>query len=205
MAKVLAKIARRNNGNELPRRNELVETELFDTDRNPWSPEGGGGDELWERHDYDLACPYYPPWDPDGYAWGHEVLGPIPLVVERTSFAFAFVGGTFDVLTRAVGGFATTGISLQCAPPPGADWSTQVAAGDFPNFVSTGEGYVMNTDGGGWGYSVLLPGTYQVRLWAYCWSDVAPHTVVKFTRMAATIALLPAGFNPTSGWGGVLG
>jgi hypothetical protein len=205
MAKVLAKIARRNNGNELPRRNELVETELFDTDRNPWSPEGGGGDELWERHDYDLACPYYPPWDPDGYAWGHEVLGPIPLVVERTSFAFAFVGGTFDVLTRAFGGFATTGISLQCAPPPGADWNTQVAAGDFPNFVSTGEGYTMNSDGGGWGYSVLLPGTYQVRLWAYCWSDVAPHTVVKFTRMAATIALLPAGFNPTSGWGGVLG
>jgi hypothetical protein len=204
MTKVLAKIARRNNGNELPRRNELVETELFDTDRNPWSPEGGGGDELWERHDYDLACPYYPPWDPDGYAWGHEVLGPIPLVVERTSFAFAFVGGTFDVLTRAFGGFATTGISLQCAPPPGADWNTQVAAGDFPNFVSTGEGYTMNSDGGGWGYSVLLPGTYQVRLWAYCWSDVAPHTVVKFTRMAATIALLPAGVNLT-GWGGTPG
>jgi hypothetical protein len=83
MAKILAKIARRNNGNELPKRNELVETELFDTDRNPWSPEGGGGDEFWERHDYDLACPYYPPWDPDGYSFGKEVLGPINLVVER--------------------------------------------------------------------------------------------------------------------------
>lgn len=34
--KILAKIARRNNGNELPERRELVEMDLFDTDRNPW-------------------------------------------------------------------------------------------------------------------------------------------------------------------------
>src|SRR4051812_2367327 len=33
--KVLAKIARRKNTNELPNRRELVEMDLFDTDRNP--------------------------------------------------------------------------------------------------------------------------------------------------------------------------
>jgi hypothetical protein len=203
--KILAKIARRNNGNKLPRRNELVETELFDTDRNPWSPEGGGGDEFWERHDYDLACPYYPPWDPDGYSFGKEVLGPINLVVERTSFAVAFVGGKFDVLQRAAGGFAMCQLSLQCDPAPGANWSNHLSAGDSPNFVSVGDGYSMNLDGGGYGYAVLNPGTYQVRLWAFCWSDQLPQVQVRFTEMAATIALLPTGSLADSGWGGTPG
>src|SRR4051794_11912290 len=114
--KILSKIARRHGGDELPDRRELVEMDLFDTDRNPWSPAAGGdgADELWTRHNYDIAVPFYVRVDPLGYPeFGGQDVGPINLVVARTSLAVAFVGGIFNVESGANSEEQSVNISLQ--------------------------------------------------------------------------------------------
>lgn len=50
--KILSKIKRRTNEDELPRRGEYVEMDLFDTDRNPLSfPSGGATDYIYVNGD----------------------------------------------------------------------------------------------------------------------------------------------------------
>lgn len=193
MTKILAKIARRHDGEELPDRRELVEMDLFDTDRNPWSPIGGG-DELWTRHDYDLAVPFYVPENADTF--GTQVIGPIDLVVERTSLAVAFVGGVFDMVSGA-GEFIHLEFQVQ-----NTMIANSVVAACTRNVVANANGYRMPVDGWAWG--VLNPATYHVLLYVSITTVDDPHPVARFTEFAATVALLPAGLADASISGGGL-
>lgn len=199
--KILSKIARRHGGDELPDRRELVEMDLFDTDRNPWTPEGSGGDEYWSRHDYDFATPFYARLDASGFAEFGEQDLERDLVVEHTSFALAFVGGIFNVHSGANSQYQTANIQLQATGPN--NWGNLAAATHGNSFLSNADGYRTRYDEG-WGYAVLGPGTYKVRVWCYVQHTQANFPAVEFTEMAATIALLDLGVL-TPAWGGILG
>lgn len=197
MAKILAKIKRKHNGDELPDRRELVEMDLFDTDRNPWPGDISGG--LWERHDYDIAVPYSPASDADTTSSpGEEIIGPVELVVERTSFAVTILGGVFDV-TGGADGTKFVNLTLQV---DSATVGNMISASTSRAPGSNASGYRTNTSEGV-AYGVLNPGTYQVHLWAWT-SDSS--LAVSFTELAASVALLPAGLAALGmGWGGTGG
>lgn len=198
MTKILAKIARRNNSNELPDRRELVEMDLFDTDRNPWPGKLGGGG-IWIRHDFNPAVPFAPLLDetPDDDA--HSVVGLVDMVVERTSLALAFIGGVFDVASGA-GDNKSVSLRIQADGDGGA-----VMVQTDQTFLTNASGYRTH-DYDAYGYSILHPGTYSVRVFAWTTnSGDPPDPVLNFTEFMATIALLPAGLAAISGWGGTGG
>lgn len=196
MAKILAKIQRRNNGNELPDRRELVEMDLFDTERNPWP--GAIGNSLWDRHDYDAAVPFDPGVNTTSV--GEEIVS-ADLVVERTSFAVCFLGAVFDAGPGGIDGTGDqhVGFSMQ------ADNTTianSVAMSTEEGIVSAGADF-RTLGYNAFGYAVLNPATYAVKVFA--WKDAADMPV-HVTAFAATIALLPAGLASLGmGWGGTGG
>lgn len=205
MTKILSKIERRNNSNELPRRNELVEMDLFDTDRNPWPGDISG--DIWKRYDYDFVSGFLPYWNPSG------PTSPVvteDLVVERLSLALLFVGGTFNVVS-GVGLPWTNTVHLQLnisnvTEDPLVWAAAQSETGTIP--IENVLLYPYDSD---YRWTVLHPGTYQAKVFA--WVTDAPngsdgsygHPAILMTMCAATAALLPVGELPTSGWGGELG
>lgn len=196
--KILSKIKRRTNEDELPRRGEYVEMELYDTDRNPWP--GPGGDSLWTRHDYDVAVPFNPPRDTSGDpSTALSAMLSDPLVIDRPSLAGMFVGGTFDV--DNAGDTKLVYILLHLINELGQVVSVSRSGG----YTSDGD-YTdasFNFGEGGYTWLPLDPGSYTVRMWSYYAysSGVAPLFTV--TEMAATIILIPAGTRgETSGWDG---
>lgn len=181
MAKILAKIARRKNSNALPDRRELVEMDLFDTDRNPW-PGALGGGGIWERYDYDVAVPFTPQKDADSST---SPISSGNLVVASASLLVMFIGGTFDVISGAAVDGRNVNLELDVG-------DGQFNLNTVQTFDTNRSGYHMLTDASAYQYSVVTPGTYPVKLW--CWytnptSD--PDPVIHFTDMAATVALLP--------------
>lgn len=194
MAKILAKIKRKHNGDELPDRRELVEMDLFDTDRNPWPGDISGG--LWERHDYDLATPFDPGVNTN--AFGDEILTE-ELVVERTSFAVCFVGAIYDAGPGGIDGSGdqTVGFSMQADSPTANTINSSTEQGVVSGGTFRSRSYE------GFGYAILNPGTYSVKVFA--WKNTADMPV-HVSEFAATIALLPAGLAALGmGWGGTGG
>jgi hypothetical protein len=191
LAKILAKIKRRHNSNELPDRRELVEMDLFDTDRNPWPGKGGSGG-LWERHDYDVGVPYSPPHGGGGVPDPAPALvGPLDLVVERPSFAIAFLGAKGNIVSGGVGEYHTFYLFLRATKGDEIGIDAFVEA----PFEANGPFHASN-----WGSSnspqltVLAPGTYQVEFFSWWWkTDGASTPVISVTKVAATIGLIPAG------------
>jgi hypothetical protein len=109
--------------------------DLFDTDRNPWPGKGGSGG-LWERHNYDVVVPYSPLQGGGGSPEPTPALsGPIDLVVERPSFAIAFLGAKGNIVSGGVGEYHTfylllratkddeVGIAGFCRSPLRSEWA----------------------------------------------------------------------------------
>lgn len=188
--KILANIARRHNTDELPDRRELVEMDLFDTDRNPWDPSGsGGGDELWQRFEYQQSPPYEIPYDSTNV--GVLQVGPVDLVVERFSLAFAFVSGVIDVTTGTVAGFNQANLRMEVDD---SDGNTSLAVGTLARWQSSGSGIVMSNPGSSAWTALLNPGTYTVNVWSWVWSNQGSNgLLVNMVQNSAVIGLLPAG------------
>lgn len=210
MTKILAKIERRNNSDKLPRHNELVEMDLFDTDRNPWGDFGSA--DIWKRHDYDVLVPFQLPWWHDSL----HPLGSTPppplvtehLVVERTSLALVFVGGTFAIVSGAGPGTPTNTIALalNIYDEDLDEWIVGASAQSSTNSESNSMLFSYGPD---YAWAVLNPGTYRIEVGGYV-TDVRSNTggyyapVVNMLTCAATVALLPAGLAARPlGWSGV--
>lgn len=207
MAKILAKFARRNNSDKLPRRNELVEMDLFDTDRNPWGDFGKG--DIWKRHDYDVAVPFQLPWWHDSlHPLGSTPPGPLVtehLVVERTSLALIFVGGTFVIVSGAGPPDNIIALALNIYDEASDDWAVGASAQSSTNSPSNSMLFSYGPD---YAWAVLNPGTYRIEVGGYV-TDVASNTggyyapIVNMLTCAATVALLPAGLAGLDlGWSG---
>jgi hypothetical protein len=198
MSKILAKYARRNNSDELPDRRELVEMDLFDTDRNPW-PGKLGGSGLWERYDFDHEVPLYPTVVASGDTPIPSVLS--TLDVKRTSLVVVFVNAVY-VVESGSGAGKTLGLSLE-------------ADGDGGYVRAAIDGTPLDTEDttfatGGYeafGIGVLNKANYTVRLRAWISNEGdPPNPVVKISDLAASILVLPAGQAALgTGWGGTGG
>jgi hypothetical protein len=184
--KILAKIARRNNSNELPDRRELVEMDLFDTDRNPWPGQSGVGG-LWKRYHYEVTTPFFP--SKDANMSTPPLVGPVELVVDRASLAVAFVGAVFDVGGGA-GDYKTLNLQLVAERDDG---NYGIDASTEQTFLTNFPGY-RTRDYNAYRVAVMAPGTYQVKFW--CWKtypDGSSIPAITVQELAATIALVPAG------------
>ena len=191
LAKILAKIKRRHNSNELPDRRELVEMDLFDTDRNPWPGKGASGG-LWERHNYDPVVPYSPLQGGGGFPDPAPALsGPIDLVVERPSFAIAFLAARGNVVSGGVGESHTFYLLLRATKDDEFNIETVVEAPFEANGPFTATNYGSSNSPQ---MTVLAPGTYQVEFFSWWWkTDAASTPLISVTEVAATIGLIPAG------------
>lgn len=189
--RVLSKIKRRADGDELPKRGHLVEMDLFDTDRNPLDL--SSSTDLWVRHDYDRAVAF--PVTATSLEMDSPLLGPVDLVVERSSLAVAFIGATFDISGTDPAGTKYIYMRLQANKPGDLDYTVAYAYTEA-NYVSNGSGghFRGYAGSGAVGWSVIPPGTYEVRLWMWRFAipgdTPAEYTI---TECAASIALLPAG------------
>jgi hypothetical protein len=76
--KILSKIKRRNNGDDIPKRGHYVEMELFDTDRNPLEfPDAAGAAPILSRFGGrgNGGAGASPPWNP--FPWTYRLGVPI--------------------------------------------------------------------------------------------------------------------------------
>lgn len=189
--KILTKIKRRADGDELPKRGHLVEMELYDTDRNPLDLSAARS--LWTRHDYDIHVPFIPPNAP--FVWGTQLLGPMPLTIDRTSLVGAFIGGTFHVDSGAGEGKYVK-MQIQLDRIGGGN---TISAYDEQTFLTDDTDYRMpGYLGVGW--AIADTGDYQVSIW--CWREFPSgetDPVIHMTEFAASLAVLPAGLLSARG------
>lgn len=194
--KILAKIARRHDGEELPDRRELVEMDLFDTDRNPWPGDISG--DIWKRYDYDVATPFRVPVYPATFPAADEFIATEDLVVEKLSLVIAFIGGMFNALSgMESGGTGQSTLARIDVGDTSSDNYVQAYTGS--HWISNDDGIPLNFDAGpAYAWGVLHPGTYPVKVFCYATHTPIP-AVVDMVTFAATVALLPVGELP-AGW-----
>lgn len=202
MTKILSKIERRNNSDKLPRHNELVEMDLFDTDRNPWPGDISG--DIWKRYDYDVATPFRVPVYSGTFPTADQFIASQDLVVEKLSLAIAFIGGIFNAVSgMESGGTGQAVLGRIDVGDTSSDNYVQAYTG--AHYVTDADGYPLNADAGpAYAWGVLHPGTYTVKVFCYASHNPIP-VVADMVTFAATVALLPIGDLPATGWGGELG
>jgi hypothetical protein len=198
MAKILAKYARRNNSDELPDRRELVEMDLFDTDRNPW-PGKLGGDGLWIRYDFDPLVPFDAPFVESGFDATPlvDLLFPVD---DRPCLALLLTYVKYDVESGSGDG-KYINVSLEVDGTGGYVRALSSKAIDADGGPFTISGYEALA------FGVLNPATFPARF--RCWvsnDGAASNPVVHVSEVGASVFLLPAGLAALGGgWGGTGG
>lgn len=208
--KILSKIKRRTNEDELPRRGEYVEMDLFDTDRNPLEfPSSNDGIEI-----VPLTIPELPSGAPEGVldydTWGNPNVG-VFVVSDFSLTTAALMHAWHGVLwEQASSVFTTHNLFLMVidtkvgSPSEGHDYAGIQTMGNFNNGTnfnsrSVGFGHTGNQDISAI-MQVLPPSDYQVRCAFF--RNSADDPTANLINYGAGIMLVPGSYMQSGGSGG---
>jgi hypothetical protein len=191
--KVLSKIKRRKGSNELPSSHEYVEMDLFDKDRNPLVFPSGSPIKVHDLVNLETlgGLPVHPietsdNMDPDA------LIASGSFTIENPCYALIVLGGLAAVEGNNGTASPTVNLVAEIVNSDFTDYSSiaQISTLSDATYGLQGDLYPQ----------ILVPATYDYKVWASKWKDSLSSYAVSLTKLGAAVMLVPTNGDPGLSW-----